>query len=186
MSRLIFTDTPIAGLTVVQRRLLEDSRGFFSRLFCEEELSAVGWKKKIVQINQSYTKKQGTIRGLHYQKSPNTEMKLVTCLHGAVWDVAVDLRCGSPTYLKWYAHELSAENCQALLIPDGFAHGFQTLTENCELIYFHSSAYTPAAELGLNATDPHLSITWPQVISELSNKDSQYPMINQNFDGVKL
>ncbi|NMM20412.1 MAG: dTDP-4-dehydrorhamnose 3,5-epimerase [Rhodoferax sp.] len=186
MSRFTILDTPIADLKIVERQQLGDSRGFISRLFCAEELAAAGWLKPIVQINQTFTQKQGTIRGLHFQRPPYAEMKLVTCLRGAIWDVAVDLRAGSPTFLQWHAEELSAANQRALLIPEGFAHGFQTLSDDCELIYLHSRAYTPGAEAGLNPKDPMLSITWPLVITELSARDAQHPMLDQQFKGVTL
>lgn len=186
MSRLNILDTPIDDLKIVERQQLGDSRGVLTRLFCVEELAAAGWHKPIIQINQTLTQKQGTIRGLHFQNAPYAEMKLVTCLRGAIWDVAVDLRAASPTFLQWHAEELSAANHRALLIPEGFAHGFQTLCDDCELIYLHSRAYTPAAEAGLNATDPMLSITWPLIITELSARDAQHPMLDQQFKGVTL
>jgi dTDP-4-dehydrorhamnose 3,5-epimerase len=186
MSRLTIIDTPIADLKIVRRQQFGDSRGFFSRLFCAEELSAAGWNKPIVQINQTFTQKQGTIRGMHFQLPPHSEMKLVTCLRGAVWDVAVDLRAESPTYLHWHAAELSASNECALLIPEGFAHGFQTLVEDCELIYLHSTAYAPTAEAGLNAKDPKLSINWPLNITAISPRDSEHKMLDHLFKGVAL
>lgn len=186
MSRFTILDTPIADLKIVERQQLGDSRGFLSRLFCAEELTAAGWHKPIAQINQTLTQKQGTIRGMHFQRPPYAEMKLVTCLRGAIWDVVVDLRTGSPTFLQWHAEELSAANHRALLIPEGFAHGFQALSDDCELIYLHSRAYTPAAEAGLNPKDPMLSITWPLAITELSARDAQHPMLDHQFKGVTL
>jgi dTDP-4-dehydrorhamnose 3,5-epimerase len=186
MIRFTSLDTPLAGLKIVERQQLGDSRGFFSRLFCCNELAAAGWHKPIAQINQTITQKQGTVRGMHFQHTPHAEMKLVTCLRGAVWDVAVDLRNGSPTFLKWHAEELSAANHRALLIPEGFAHGFQTLTDDCELIYLHSMAYRQESEAGLNLYDPMLSITWPQVINELSTRDAQHPMLDHQFQGITL
>ena len=110
----------------------------------------------------------------------------MTCLRGAVWDVAVDLRNESPTFLQWHAEELSAANCRALLIPEGFAHGFQTLADDCELIYMHSSAYAPGAEAGLNPFDPGLAIVWPLAVAELSDRDAQHPMLDDQFKGVTL
>lgn len=186
MSRFTILDTPIADLKIVERQQLGDSRGFLSRLFCAEELAAAGWHKPIAQINQTLTQKQGTIRGMHFQRSPHAEMKVVTCLRGAIWDVAVDLRAGSPTFLQWHAEELSVANHRALLIPEGFAHGFQTLSDDCELIYLHSRAYTPKAEAGLNPKDPMLSIIWPLTITELSVRDAQHPMLDHQFNGVTL
>ena len=186
MSRFTILDTPIDDLKIVERQQLGDNRGFLARLFCVEELAAAGWHKPIAQINQTLTQKQGTIRGLHFQNAPYAEMKLVTCVRGAIWDVAVDLRAGSPTFLQWHAEELSAANHRALLIPEGFAHGFQTLCDDCELIYLHSRAYTPGAEAGLNPKDPMISIRWPLAITELSARDAQHPMLNHQFKGVAL
>ena len=186
MSRFSIFDTPLASLKIVERQQLGDSRGFLSRLFCAEELAAAGWGEPIAQINQTVTQKQGTIRGMHFQRPPHAEMKLVTCLRGAIWDVAVDLRARSPTFLQWHAEELSATNRRALLIPKGFAHGFQTLCDDCELLYLHSALYTPAAEAGLNPKDPMLSIAWPLAIAELSARDEQHLMLNQHFKGVTL
>ena len=186
MSRFTILETPLAGLKVVQRQQLGDSRGFLSRLFCAEQLAGSGWHKPILQINQTLTQKQGTIRGMHFQRAPHAEMKLVTCLRGAVWDVAVDLRAGSPTFLRWHAQELSPDNHCAFLIPEGFAHGFQTLSEDCQLLYLHSAVYTPQAEAGLNPKDPGLLISWPLPIAELSARDAQHPLVGEHFEGVTL
>ena len=186
MSRFAVRDTPLADLKVVERQQLSDARGFLSRLFCAEELAAAGWRKPVAQINQTATRRRGAIRGMHYQRPPHAEMKLVACLQGAVWDVAVDLRKGSPTFLQWHAEELSAANRRALLIPEGFAHGFQTLAEDCELLYLHSVAYAPEAEAGLNPRDPVLAIAWPLDIAELSARDSQHPMLSPQFAGVTV
>jgi len=186
MSRFTIRDTPIADLKIVERQQLSDSRGFLARLFCTDELAPAGWHKPIAQINQTLTQKQGSIRGLHFQSAPYAEMKLVTCLRGAIWDVAVDLRAASPTFLQWHAEELSAANHRALLIPEGFAHGFQTLCDDCELIYLHSLAYTPGAEAGLNPKDSMISIRWPLAVTELSARDAQHPMLDPQFKGVTL
>lgn len=184
MSRFTITDLPLAGLKRVQRQRLGDNRGFLVRLFCAEGLAAAGWNKPIAQINHTYTAKQGTVRGMHFQRPPHAEMKLVSCIRGEVWDVAVDLRVGSPTYLHWHAEQLSAENGCALLIPEGFAHGFQALTDDVDLLYCHSEAYTPAAEAGLNPLDPKLAITWPLPVTELSVRDSQHPLLTAAFNGL--
>lgn len=186
MIRFTVRDTPLAGLKIVERKPLGDSRGFITRLFCAEELAVAGWHKPAAQINQTLTQKRGTVRGMHFQNKIYSEMKLVSCLRGAVWDVAVDLRAGSPTFLQWHAEELSATNHRALLIPEGFAHGFQTLCDGCELIYLHTMPYTPSAEAGLHPKDPMLSITWPLAIVELSVRDSQHPMLNKQFKGMTL
>lgn len=180
------TDLPLAGLKLIERQRLDDSRGFLSRIFCAEELAAAGWHKPIAQINHTFTKKTGTIRGMHFQRPPHAEMKLVSCIRGEVWDVAVDVRTGSNTFLQWHAERLSAGNGRALLIPEGFVHGFQALTDDAELLYCHSAVYTATAEAGLNAKDPMLAITWPREITELSPRDAQHPLLNEHFIGVEL
>ena len=186
MGRFDFIQTPLADLTLVQRKVTEDSRGFLSRFYCSEEFCEAGIAKSIAQINHTFTRIKGAVRGLHFQNPPYAESKLVSCLHGEIFDVAVDLRRDSPTFLQWHGSVLSAQNRQSLLIPEGFAHGFQTLSEACELIYLHTAAYHPEAEGGLNATDPRLGITWPLAIAELSERDSSHQLIEQNFQGIVL
>lgn len=186
MNRFTVTDLPLIGLKLVERQSLGDSRGFLSRLFCAEELATAGWRETIAQINHTYTAQRGTVRGMHYQKPPHSEMKLVSCLQGEVWDVAVDLRAGSPTFLHWNAELLSDSNNRALLIPEGFAHGFQTLTNDVTLLYCHSAAHKPEAEGALNAQDPFLAITWPLAIENISLRDSKHPMLDFKFEGVRL
>ena len=183
MSRLTITDLPLAGLKLVERKSLGDSRGFLSRLFCAEELSSAGWQKPISHINHTLTAKRGAVRGMHFQRPPYAEMKLVSCLRGRVWDVAVDLREGSDTLLHWHAEELSADNQRALLIPEGFAHGFQALTDDVELLYCHSAAHQNETEGGLNPQDLELAIEWPLEIAELSDRDARHPMIDQDSAG---
>lgn len=184
MGRLTVTDLPLTGLKLVERQRLGDERGFLSRLFCAEELSAAGWEKPIAQINHTRTSRCGTVRGMHFQYPPYAEMKLVSCIRGEAWDVAVDLRRGSTTFLHWYAEHLSADNCRALLIPEGFAHGFQSLTDDVEMLYCHSAAYVAAAEAGLNPKDAFLAIPWPLPITELSTRDNQHPMLKKEYSGV--
>lgn len=186
MKRLAISDLPLAGLKRLERHRLGDERGFLSRLYCAEELAAAGWSKPIAQINQTVTVKRGTVRGLHFQNPPHAEMKLVSCLRGEVWDVAVDIRAGSKTFLRWHAERLSAANGCALLIPEGFAHGLQTLTDDVELLYCHSAPYNADAEAGLNPNDARLQIAWPLPIAELSARDAQHPMLNDQFAGVAL
>jgi dTDP-4-dehydrorhamnose 3,5-epimerase len=171
MSRLAIADLPLSGLKLVERRLIGDERGFLARLFCAEELALAGWRKPIAQINLTVTACRGTIRGLHFQRPPHAEMKLVTCLRGEVWDVAVDLRAQSPTCRRWHAERLSADNHRALLIPEGFAHGFQSITDNAELLYCHSAAYASDFELGIDALDVRLAIPWPLPIKDRSSRD---------------
>lgn len=186
MNRITIFDTSLAGLRLVERTHLGDNRGFLSRLFCAEELEVAGWRNPIVQINHTYTATRGTVRGMHFQYPPYTEMKLVSCIRGKVWDVAVDLRSGSDALFSWHGEELSAENRLALLIPEGFAHGFQALTDEVELLYCHSAPYHAESEAGLNPLDPTLAIEWPLEITELSSRDANHPMINHNFRGIAL
>jgi dTDP-4-dehydrorhamnose 3,5-epimerase len=185
LNRFAVADLALTGLKRVERQRLGDARGFLARLFCAGELGAAGWNKPVVQINHTYTARRGTVRGMHFQRPPHAEMKLVTCLRGEVCDVAVDVRAGSATFLHWHAEQLSAENGRALLIPEGFAHGFQALTDNVDLLYCHSAAHEAAAEGGLNPTDPKLAIAWPLQIAELSPRDAQHPLLN-DFAGVVL
>ena len=184
MSRLTITDLPLVGLKLIERDSLVDDRGFLSRLFCAEELASADWRKPISQINHTFTARRGTVRGMHFQHPPDAEMKLVSCIHGSVWDVAVDLRAGSDTFLRWHAKELSADNNRALLIPEGFAHGFQALTDDVELVYCHSVAFRDEAQGGLNPRDARLAIEWPLEISVLSDADGHHPTIHQTFSGV--
>lgn len=184
MSRLTVTSLPLPELKLVTRAQLGDSRGFFSRLFCAEELHAAGWNEPIAQINHTYTARRGTVRGMHYQREPHAETKLVTCLHGEVWDVAVDLRADSPTYLRWHAERLSVANGNALLIPRGFAHGFQALTDGVELLYCHSEPYVAELEDGIHAEDPKLSIAWPLPVCGLSPRDSGLRFLGESFLGA--
>jgi dTDP-4-dehydrorhamnose 3,5-epimerase len=186
MSRFHVVPTPLDGLCLVERVCLGDDRGFLARLFCVDDLRSAGWCWPIRQINHTYTAEKGTVRGLHYQVPPKAEAKLVSCIRGAVWDVAVDIRHGSPTFLQWHAEELSAENLYAMLIPPGFAHGFQTLRPDSELVYLHSEAYDPSRERGLNPRDPQLAIRWPLDFSTISPRDQEHPMLDANFQGVRL
>lgn len=184
MSRFTVLDTPLAGLKVVERARLSDARGFLSRMFCADELRSAGWSRPIAQINQTLTRALGAVRGLHFQHAPHAEMKLVNCLRGKVFDVAVDLRRGSPTFLAWHGVELSEENGRALLIPEGFAHGFQTLSPDSELLYFHSCAFVAASEGAVHVEDPRLGIAWPLPVAELSARDRSHPMLPRSFDGI--
>jgi dTDP-4-dehydrorhamnose 3,5-epimerase len=174
------------GPIVIKRNKKGDERGFLSRLFCAEELAVAGWNKPIRQINHTLTEHAGTVRGIHYQSQPFTEMKLVSCVRGEIWDVAVDLRYGSPTFLNWHAEILTAENGKAMLIPEGFGHGFQTMTDNCELIYLHNEAYNPEAEAGIRFDDPKLAIKWPLQVEVCSERDRSHPLINTNFKGITV
>ena len=184
MSRFVFHPTPVLGLTLVERNPIADARGFLARLYCAEEFHAAGWNKPIAQINHTLTRRQGAVRGLHFQRPPYAESKLVTCFKGKIFDVAVDMRHNSPTFLQWHCEILSDENDRSLLIPEGFAHGFQALTEDCELIYLHTERFNTEAEGALNVADPKLAIPWPLPIAELSDRDRTHPFIGANFAGI--
>lgn len=184
MNRLYIKSLPIDKLSLIVREVKSDSRGSLTRLFCNEELTTVGWSSPVAQINHSYTKKKGTLRGLHFQNKPFSEKKLVTCIRGEIWDVAVDLREGSPTFLNYHAEVLSAENRSALMIPEGFAHGFQSLTDDAEVIYCHSQPYNPEAEAGLNPLDETLAILWPTDLSEISDRDRKLPKVTEQSIGI--
>lgn len=186
MARFDFIPTPLAGLIVVQRTAIEDHRGFLSRFYCADEFREAGLDKPIAQINHTLTRGKGAVRGLHFQYPPHVETKLVSCLHGEIFDVAVDLRRDSPTFLHWHGVLLSARNRQSLLIPKGFAHGFQAITGDCELIYLHTASYRPEAEGALNVADPRLGIAWPLAIAELSERDRNHKFIEQDFEGIAL
>lgn len=186
MGRFNFLPTPLVGLVTVQRKRLEDGRGFFSRFYCADEFCPLGWNRPIAQINHTLTKRRGALRGLHFQHPPHSEAKYVSCLRGEVFDVAVDLRQGSPTFLQWHGEILSADNQKSLLIPEGFAHGFQALTDDCELLYLHSEFFTPEAEGALNTADPCLAIAWPLEVTELSERDRCHPMLDGSFQGISL
>ncbi len=185
MSRFDFIHTPINNLTLVQRKAIKDHRGFFSRFFCAEEFREAGLTKPIAQINQSFTVQTGTVRGLHFQYPPYAESKIVSCVQGEIFDVAVDLRSGSPTFLQWHGEILSAANQRSLIIPEGFAHAFQSLSEGCELIYLSTAPYSQTAEDALNVTDAKLAIAWPLPISDLSERDARHPFLTDDFTGIK-
>jgi dTDP-4-dehydrorhamnose 3,5-epimerase len=186
MARFDCFDTPINLLKIIQRKPIEDSRGFLSRFYCAEEFYAFGMTKPIAQINHTLTNKLGTVRGLHFQCPPFAEMKLVSCIKGEIFDVAVDIRKNSPTFLHWHGEVLSENNKRSLLIPEGFAHGFQTLTESCELIYLHTAPYNKGSEGALNIHDELLGIKWPIKITELSERDRTHAMITKKFEGLTI
>ena len=184
--RFDLVDTLITDIKIVQRKPISDDRGFLSRLYCQDDFKLMGFNKPISQINQTLTKKKGAVRGLHYQLAPFAEAKLVTCIKGEIFDVAVDLRRDSPTYLSWHAEVLSENNHKSFLIPEGFAHGFQTLSDDCELIYLHTAPYSKEHERGLNYADKKLDINWPLEISEISDRDQTHTMIKDDFEGIVL
>jgi dTDP-4-dehydrorhamnose 3,5-epimerase len=186
MTRFDFHQTPLPGLMLIQRKPIEDSRGFLARVFSVDELRLVGMEKPIAQINHTLTRSKGAVRGLHFQNLPHAEVKLVSCMAGAVFDVAVDLRTGSATFLRWHGEVLSAENQRSLLIPEGFAHGFQALTVDAQLLYLHTGTYHPESEGALNFEDPALGIQWPLPVGDLSDRDRAHPFIDTHFSGIRL
>jgi dTDP-4-dehydrorhamnose 3,5-epimerase len=185
-TRFDILDTPLAGLRLLQRKLISDNRGYLERMFCKEELGIIVPGKNIAHINHTLTKSRGTVRGMHFQHPPYAEVKFVSCLCGKVYDLAVDLRRGSPTFCHWHAELLTAENHKTLVIPEGFAHGFQTLTDDCEMLYFHTEVYCPEVECGLHAQDPRLGIQWPLPVKDLSSRDAGLPYLDDCFIGLVL
>ena len=166
-----FYPTPLTGNYLINLDKKEDDRGFFARCFCQKEFLSFGLNVDWVQVNNSFSKKTGTLRGLHFQYNPYSEVKLVKCLKGAIWDVVVDLRIGSKTFGKWYGSELSDENGTMMYVPKGFAHGFITLKKNTEILYLVSEFYSPNFEGNLIWNDPDISIKWPINPTLISNKD---------------
>ena len=181
--KLNIKNTNFEGLFIIEPNIFEDNRGSFSRIFCENELSSI-LDFNIKQINHSVTSKRGTIRGLHFQYEPNSEIKMIKCVKGSVFDVVVDIRRNSETFLKVFSIELSEFNNKIIFIPKGFAHGFQALEDDTELIYLHSSLYKPSNEGALNPVDKILDITWPEDISNISEKDKNHPFITDKFKGI--
>ena len=172
---MIFTETPLAGAFVIELELREDERGFFARTFCANEFAEHGLQPVVAQANLSFNHTRGTLRGMHYQVAPAEEAKLVRCTAGAIYDVIVDMRPESPTHRSHFGVELSARNHKALYVPERFAHGFQTLADESEVIYEVSEFYAPGHEAGLNHDDPALGIEWPLPVSVISEKDRAWP-----------
>ena len=174
---MIFNKTKIKGLYVIEPEPKVDERGNFVRIFCKKELEREGLIFDIAQINRSLTRKKGTIRGMHFQKKPKAEAKIVQCLKGAIYDVAVDLRKNSSTYGQWAGEELTEDNGKMFFLPKGFAHGFQALTDNCNVQYFMSEFYAPELSNGVRFNDPFLNIKWPIKNPIVSEKDKNWPLI---------
>ena len=172
-----FTETTFNGLYVIEPELIKDVRGTFTRTFCKKEFESINFNKDFVQVNRSFNYKKGTLRGMHYQAPPHAETKLIGCLAGAVFDVAVDLRKDSKTHLKWFGIELSGKNMKMLFIPEGFAHGYVTLEDNTELIYHHTEYFDPLCEKRIHYKDPSISINWPVPIDIISDKDNNTPFL---------
>ncbi|WP_339736407.1 dTDP-4-dehydrorhamnose 3,5-epimerase [uncultured Sunxiuqinia sp.] len=175
-----FIETALKGAFVIEINQITDERGFFGRSWCKREMEEHGLNGNVVQANTSFSKTKGTLRGMHYQKHPHEETKLIRCTKGAIYDVIVDLRKDSPTYLKWFGIELSETNYKMLYVPEKFAHGFITLTDDAEVTYLVTEFYTPGAEAGLRFDDPTLKIDWPLEATVISEKDSQHPDFDES------
>ena len=183
---MIFNELSLQGCFQIKQDYFTDNRGEFGRLFCVKEFEKKKLKTNFVQVNHSKTIKVGSVRGMHYQNVPYCEVKLVKCIKGTVWDVIVDLRKDSPTFLEWDAIELSASKKNMIYIPEGCAHGFQVLEEGSELLYFHSQYYSPDSEAALNFKDPQINISWPLDITEVSDKDKGHKFLDNSFEGVVI
>ena len=181
---MTFTETPLSGAYLVMLLPRSDSRGWFARTFDQALFAQMGHTGNWVQMNHSMTHQVGAIRGMHFQNPPYAEIKLVRCIVGRVFDVIIDLRAGSSTLGKWFGTELSASNQTALYIPKGFAHGFQTLTADCQLMYCHSEFYTPTSEGAIRFNDPHIGINWPLPVADLSDRDASHPLLTPSFTGL--
>ena len=173
-----FSESTLAGAYVIDIEPIEDTRGFFARTWCQEEFEAHGLNTRLSQMNLSYNARAGTIRGLHFQREPFAEAKLVHCISGSVFDVAVDIRPDSPNYLKWIAEKLTADNHRMFYIPEGFAHGFQTMEDDTKLLYMFSEFYSPECEDGLRFDDSAIGIDWPRPVALISDKDASWPRVS--------
>ena len=181
---MIFKETSLKGSYVLTFEPIEDERGWLARTYCKNEFLAIGHTKEWVQMNHSFTKQKATVRGIHYQRSPYGEIKLVRCIAGSVYDVIIDLRAHSASYLQYFGIELSAVNKKMIYIPEGFAHGFQALSNDAELLYNHSQFYLPGVEAGVKYNDPAINIKWPLELTNISERDNSHPFIDANFKGL--
>lgn len=186
LAAMRFTPLPLAGAFAIDLDPRPDARGAFARTFCQDTFAAQGLATDFVQANQSWNLRQGTLRGMHYQHPPHAEAKYIRCIAGAVFDVIIDIRQGSATFLQHVGLELSAVNMRGLYVPPGFAHGFITLQDDTQLAYMHSARYAPGAEGGLRYDDPRLAIAWPLPPAVMSEKDEVYPLLEAGFTGITL
>ncbi len=185
MVNFTFIKTKLQGLYLIAPKPKVDNRGYFERLFCTEEFKEVGLNKPIVNINHSFSKQKGTVRGFHFQYSPFQEVKIIICLKGSIYDVAVDIRTNSPTFLQWHGEILDGESKKMFLLPEGFAHGFQTIENDVELLYLHTNFYNKEHESGLNYMDPILNIKLPLNATQVSERDKNHKFISPDFKGVQ-
>lgn len=181
-----FFETGILGLQLIETPSVGDHRGSFTRWFCTKQLAPVLGGRTLAQINHSKSVEAGTVRGLHFQNPPHAEMKIVRCVRGRVIDVAVDLRAGSPTFLKWFGKELTPESNLMMAVPEGFAHGYQALEPGSEIVYFNTAFYEPSVEGAINPKDPGINVQWPMPVSNLSPRDESTPFLTDDFRGIAL
>jgi len=184
--RMKINPLPIEGAAVVDAVPLEDRRGVFCRWFCSDELVSLIRSRQIVNVNFSKTEEEGSIRGMHFQYPPKAEMKLVRCLHGKVFDVVVDLRKNSSTFLQWHGEILSPENMRMMVVPEGVAHGFQTLENQSEMLYLHTEFYSREHDAGVRYDDPAIGIKWPEPVTNVSEKDRSHPLLGKEFEGISV
>lgn len=182
--RFDIVETALTGLYQIQRKPRGDDRGWLERIYCTTDLAQVLGSRAIMQVNRSLTRAKATVRGMHYQIPPSAEAKLVSCLRGEIFDVAVDLRRDSSTFLQWHGEMLSAQNRRSLFVPEGFAHGFQAIADDCEVLYLSTAAYDPAAERGIYPLEPQVGIAWPLEVENLSERDAGHPALAPGFDGI--
>jgi len=183
---MIIKATSMQDAFIIEPEPISDSRGFFNRVFCQHELQGILQGEIIAQINHSATRKKGSLRGMHFQYPPKAETKIVKCLRGSLFDVMVDLRQGSPTFLRWYGEILTAENMKMLYIPKGFAHGFQTLVNNSEILYLTTEFYCPEHEGTIPYNEPSIKISWPLEVANISEKDRNSPLLSPDFTGISF
>ncbi len=186
MKKFEIEKTEIVGLNILRLSKHSDTRGSFQKIFSAVDYSELGLSQNIKQINRSYSKKRGTIRGMHFQKWPYTEAKYVTCISGSIFDVAVDLRKNSKTFCCWSSQVLTSGKGQVFCIPPGFAHGFQTLEDNVEVLYLHTEEYVPNSEDGIAPNDPRIAIDWPLDVTIISDRDASFVHIDEYFEGINI
>lgn len=183
---MVFNKTKIDNLYTADLTPIKDQRGFFVRSFCINEFLNIRDDLKIVQVNHTLTTEKGSVRGMHFQLPPFCETKIVRCIKGSVFDVAVDLRKGSKTFLQWYGEIISEDNMKMMIIPEGFAHGFQTLDDNCEMLYLHTEFYNKQCESGIRYNDPSIKIEWKIPVTNISERDCNHNLINDSFKGIEI
>lgn len=181
-----FNKQKIEGVYVIEPACFPDQRGELKKTFCEDEFKEINFDKRIVRAIQSLTLKKGSIRGMHFQYQPVSEVKIVECIKGSIFDVAIDLRKDSPTFLQWHGEILSENNGKILFIPEGFAHGFQTLEDNCKVSYLVTQPYVPEKEGGIRYDDPLINVKWPEEVTVVSERDLKHPALDERFNGVSL